>query len=374
MFQLFQSRLQMTRGTVLPGQADYIRRTYQERLTQLRQYYSERTMYLRNDHILVRLLTHGLGSLHTDYSAFVYSHSDRTDSMIRHFQFTGAASYGKIWNGEFYGERSWEIIVGDDAYFDMEMAIRDWQSLTPVRVLTHPISDLGLALPNGKTNHVSEGLSVIYINIPMLFLQYRRFIEEQLNQPETDGSERIVSPKLFLYRYVLPNMMSSHVDHVFVNRLLNLFSEQPMTTQIGRSPFFQADSGLQEGSGILGMIDNAQEEILRKITTTNMEFDQALKNIFTVSVDNALDLLIMPDLALTRQVWWSFLLARLKHTKFLLLAEKSANSGKNRIYHNRAIIDLSRLLDSHVLEKTLSAEILESTILEIQETIELAKS
>jgi len=29
---------------------------------------------------------------------------DRTDALIRHFQFTGSASYGKIWYGTFYGE------------------------------------------------------------------------------------------------------------------------------------------------------------------------------------------------------------------------------------------------------------------------------
>lgn len=373
MFALFRPRARLIRGIVEPGKTDYIRRIYTDRLTFLRRYYKERVFYLKNNHILVRLLTTGLGSLHPDYETFMWTAVDRADTLSRHFQFTSSVSYGKIWYGDFYGEGSYEIIIGDNEMFDVPSAVDNWENLTPVRVLTHSISDLGMAIPNGKTNHYVDGLAVIYINIPLLMFQYRMFIESQIRKANSKENA-IFSPKLFLYKYVLPGMMVSHIDHVLVNRLINLKMGMPMTEMLVKSPFFQAEAGNHEGSGIINDINEAQETVLEKITRSQVTYDQALANIFTVTEKDALDLLIMPDIAPTRQVWWSFILARLKHIKFLLRVGKDNISGHDQMYKNRVIIDLSRLLDSHVLERMLTAELLESTISEINETLELAKN
>jgi len=299
---------------------------------------------------------------------------DRTDALIRHFQFTGSASYGKIWYGTFYGEGSYEIIIGDDAEFDIRDIIQNWKTATPVKVLTHPISDFGLTIPNGKTNHYIDGLSVIYINIPMLMLQYRMFIEEQLKKQKDGEGDGIISPKLFLYRYVLPGMMVSHLDHVFVNRIINLEEGVPMSESLTRSPFFQAEAGNEEGSGIINSVNRAQEAVLVKLTQSQVNYDQMLANIFVVTEEDALNLLSMPAIAPTRQVWWAFLMARLKHMKFLLKIGSGNIAGQNRLYQNRIIIDLSRLLDSHVLERMLTAELLEIAIEDINETLALARS
>lgn len=373
MFQLFKSRTRLISGVIKPPQLDYIKRTFQERLEILRQYYRERTFYLRNDHILVRLLVSGLGSLKPSYEDFVRTATETSDRWIRHFQLTGNVNYGKIWYGMFYGEGSSEIIIGDNQDFDIDDAVKNWKRLSPVRVLTHAISDFGMTIPNGKNNHFVDGLSVIYINIPMLMLQYRRFIEDQRSLAALENQETVISPRLFLYRYVLPGMMPSHMDHVVVNRLMNFYDGAPMTESYIKSPFFQAEVGNNENSGIIANCNTAQEVVLNKITESQCHYDQILANIFTITEEDALDLLIMPDIPPTRQVWWAMLLARLKHMKFMVKVAKQNGSYNNRMYSNRLQIELSRLLDSRVLEHMLSADYLESTILDIQETIELTK-
>lgn len=369
MYQLFRPQTHFNKGTVLPGQVDFIQRTFQEKLVALRNYYREKTFYIRNDHLLVRLLITGMGSLRTDYQTFVWVASDRSDALCRHFQLTGSASYGKIRYGEFYGEGSYEIIVGDDAYFDVNHAVNNWKDLTPVKVLGHAISDFGLTLPNGKDNHFVEGLATIYINIPMLFLQYRMFVEEQQRR----GDEGIISEKLFINRYVLPGMMVSHLDHVFMNRIMNLHSGAPMTESLIRSPFFQAETGLDDKSGISSQVNRTQESVLEKITKSQITPEQALTNIFTVTEPSAYELLKMPQIAPTRQFWWAYLLTRLKHVKFLLEIGIEADAHQNRMYQNKIILELTRLLDSHVLEKMFTAELLESTIIDIQDVLSLAK-
>lgn len=373
MFQLFKPHLHMTRGVIVPGQHDLIVKTYHDRLVFLQKYYRERTFYLRNNHLLVRLLVMGMGSFNTDYRTFVSSIADRTGMLVRHFQMTGPESYGKIWYGEFYGEGSTEVIVGTDEYFDIQNVVNNWKDISPVTVLTHPVSDLGLLLPNGKDNHYIDGLTVLHINIPMLFLQYRRFVEHQQKEAAIKGIEMIASPKLFLYRYVLPNMMASHIDHVFVNRMISLFEGSPMTVQIGRSPFFNAESGNETG-GMLRMINTAQEIVLKKINNVSMYPDQTLMNIFTVFKPNALDLLEMPDIAPTRQVWWALLLSRLKYVKFLMELPGDMQPPGSRMYYNHAIIDYGRLLDSHVLERLLPAQFLEETISTIRTVLKLARA
>jgi hypothetical protein len=296
----------------------------------------------------------------------------RTNSLVRKCQFTNSVRHGKLWYGDFYGQGSHEIIIGDDNDFDVKYIVANWQLATPVRLLTHAISDFGLALPNGDNNHFVRGLAVIYINIPMLFLQYRLFVEDQMRKKTQGNDDAVISPKLFLYRYVLPGMMVSHLDHVFVNRIINLEDGAPMTEMLKRSNFFQAESGNQEDSGIVDKVNKAQEQILEKLTTSQTDYETALANIFVPSHDDALTLLKMPVMAPTRQLWWAFLLARLKHTKFLFKLSVQTDSHQTRVYNNAALLNYSRLLDSHVLEQMLPADILENTVDEIKEVLDLA--
>jgi hypothetical protein len=369
-YQLFRPHHRFIKGVLAPGATDYIKRIYQSKLVEVREYYSTRTNYLKNDHILVRLLTTGLGSLHTDYRTFVSTAIERSGYLIRFFEFTGAVGYGRLRHGSFYGDGSHEIIIGDDEDFDVDRAVRDWKLLTPIRVLTHPVSDFNLVLPNGKNNHGIDGLTVIYINIPMLMLQYRMFIEEQRNRE--DG---IISPKLFGYQYVLPNMMASHLDHVFVNRIINLKEKLSMSDALTHSAFFQAEAKSGEGSALVLKVNDAQNVVLDRLRGGQMDYPQVLASIFTVTKHDALDLLIMPSIAPTRQVWWALLLARLKHTKFLLeLSKEYGIGGQNRMYEDRAWIDLSRLIDSRVLEAHLPPNILEVTLDQLNATLNLLRS
>lgn len=373
MFQLFQHRLSLTRGVVLPSQVDYIRRIYKERISFLRTYYRERSFYLKNNHILVRLLSFGMGSLKTPYETFVDTITDRTDSLIRHFQFTGSANYGKIWYGDFYGDGSYEIIIGSDESFNIDNAYKNWKELTPVTVLDHPVSDFSLSLPNGRTVRYLDGLSVILINIPMLMFQYRCYIED-IRRKQVNGQISPPNPAIFLYQYVLPGMMLSHIDHVLINRLINNLQGRPMTESIVRDRFFQASAGNNSNSGIIKVIDKAQDTVIEKIKNKNMPFDQVLENVFTIYKENALQTLIMPDLALTRQVWWAFILSRLKHMQFLLQVNDKHGVQANRIYTNRLSIDLQRLLDSRVLDRMLVSEYKYDTIELIEDLINMSKS
>src|ERR1700752_3084232 len=372
MFELFRQNQFYIKGIVLPSQTDYIRRVYKERLDALRNYYQSKTFYIQNQHILVRLLHIGLGSLHTNHETFTWTAMDRANVLSRHFQFTSPVSYGKIWYGDFYGKGSYEIIIGDESEFDIDYVITNWKVISSVRVLTHPVSDFGLTLPNGKDNHYIDGLSVIYINIPMLMLQYRMFIENGMKSTREQRESFIISPKLFIYRYVLPGMMTSHLDHVLVNRMINLFNGYEMSEALTRNPFFEAEAGNKEGSGIIEMVNQSQLAVLVKLTHSQVNYEQALANIFTITDENALDLLKMPDMALTHQVWWAFLLARLKHMKLLLKIGQSNYGGHTRMYQNRITIDLSRLIDSHVLENRLTSELLECVISDINEVLKLS--
>ncbi len=371
MLQLFRPRKRLNRGVIRPGQIDYIQRTFTERLRILRKYYREKTFYIRNDHILVRLLVTGFGSLHTDRHTFVSTANERVDYLARHFQLTSPVSYGKIWYETFYGEGSYEILIADDTPFDIDDAILNWKTLSPVTVLTHSVSDFGLTLPNGKNNHYIEGLAVLLINIPMLMLQYRMFVEEQLRHQVNTGQDAILSPKLFIYRYVLPGMMPSHLDHVLINRIINLHSGAPMSEALTKSSFHEAESGMKEGSGLINMVDTAQQEVLKKITSITVEYEQALANIFTITEEDALEVLMLPDLARTRQVWWALLLSRLKHIRFLLEITSNKYGAKKNPFSSRISIDLTQLLNSHVLESCLSPILFEIVSDEIKQILEL---
>jgi len=61
---------------------------------------------------------------------------DRTDALIRHFQFTGSASYGKSGMELFMEKEVTKLSLVIDAEFDIRDIIQNWKTATPVKFNT----------------------------------------------------------------------------------------------------------------------------------------------------------------------------------------------------------------------------------------------
>lgn len=173
-----------------------------------------------SNHLLVRLL-HSLNvPLNLDDNSYYDNVCDITYHLGGILGMTTEVSRGKTFDGVFYKEGCSEIIIGHKDKFDLENANINWDTLEPVKVIRHPFSDLSLNLPDGHYSGTEKGISVITVNIPMLAVMCRKFIQLEDIILEGGGIPKGVSH--FINMHVLPNMMASHFDQVIMNRISNM--------------------------------------------------------------------------------------------------------------------------------------------------------
>lgn len=353
MYQLFEDYNDPTVSVSKPPGFNYIARIYNREIQTIVNYYNSRAFYLNNTNILVRILNSFTVPIESSIDRYVEMATTRGPYIAKHFGITSEINFGKIHEGTFYGDKVKEIYLYNENYFSPFTIGKDWQSLRPVTVLDHPISDLKLLLPNGKVNSTAEGTATIAIDIPMLLTQYRYFLlEQQYN------SESVLGANHFVYKYVLPNMLYSHIDIVLMNRLMNLYYGAPMSTNLYKYPFPIVDYS--------SAVDKDLKRVLNRLKNSRTPYFGYLQNIVSIGNPSMVESLKMPDLAKTRQVWWAMFLTRLKVMKFLIDVGGSNGVHTNGYFIGKLKLDIKRLTNERIFETMLPMDML----YEVKETLE----
>jgi hypothetical protein len=271
----------------------------------------------------------------------------RAPFVARHFDMTSEISYGKFHDGIFYGPGTKELLLSTEEPFYVSKSLLNWKSLAPVTVLDHPVSNLGLLVPDGNKNNSEVGRATISINIPLLMLQFRQFALDQLMKKSNVG-DSLLDIKHFVRMYVLPNMLYSHTDIAVFNRLDNLKNGIPMGESLKKLPFHVLEYD--------DKIDRVLKVILRHLTRTPMRYSQDLKNIFAIFAADMDAALQMPNLAPTRQVWWALIMTRMKAMRVLLQLSQDKNYSNNNTYINHLKIALKRISYENVMNSLLDED------------------
>lgn len=341
MYQLFSQLYTATNAIIRPPGMELVRRTYEREINKIKEWRHNRVSAVKSNHLLVRLLDTASIPVEYDLDRYMEVAVTRSPYVARHFNFTGSIHYGAFFEGVFYGPGNLELILFSDEEFDYRNSINDWQQITAVNVLLHPISDLGLFLPNGSHNSTDTGLVVIEINLPLLLIQYRYFLLEQLGKTSTADTS-LLSTAHFVSQYVLPNMLTSHTELVILNRLMNLYYGAPMGSALQRYPFAVIDYS--------DKMDRVLQDIIKRMKDRPLSYFANLKTIPTIFASDMQEALQMPDLAPTRQVWWALLLSRFRIMTFLIDIGGSKGQIANRSLINRLQLDLKRLDSENIWE------------------------
>lgn len=348
MFQLFTKPYDSQNGVIRPPEMEYIKRTYEQQLTTITDYYRSRVYAIKNTHLLSRLLTTGEIPASYDLYRFLEAAYARAPYIAKHFQLTSEITYGHVKPSVFYGEENSEILLYTEAPFDVTSAVQHWTQIQAVTVLEHPFSDLGLLLPTGIKHSTDTGLVVISINIPLLLLQYRQFVLQQ-QVKLLNGSESLLGVTHFIHMYVLPNMLYSQLELCLMNRCMNLYYGAPMGDALKRHPFYVIDYRDKIDKSLMGSV--------RRLKKTRMLYFSVLKNLPSIYHEDSQLSLQMPDMAPTRQVWWALLLCRLRIMQFLIDIGGESGIRMNRSLINRLQIDIKRLQDENVYRNAVPDEL-----------------
>lgn len=347
MHKLFDNEVSTLQGVLTQTGWNYVRDGLKRNLGTVISYYRKNPTAVTSSHFLVKLLqsiavpqSHNLERYHANVDAMAMN-------LSMALGMTSSIARGRLFDGAFYGEDCPEVLIAHTDYFDIFEAHRDWQNVCPVRVLSHPRSDMGLNILDGKSNSIETGMAVIAINIPMLAIQYRAFRKnEWLVRGQYGESE--LSVNHFVRMYVLPNMLFSHLDVAIFNRIDYTSKGAPHGGSRERHSFHLIDYG--------DKIDTVHAKILKDLGQNYKDFSSIMRTVPMVTKANMEELMRLPGMASTRQVDWALTVARLTAIAFLFRESKGGPGTRNRSEVNEILKQMRVYWSDHTMETMLPLE------------------
>lgn len=356
MQKFFNEPVGLAGGEFYQAKWKYAKDGLERNLEKLRAYYDRSHYSVRNEHILVRLLR----SIGVNMNMPLDRYYDIVDAKSlyigRTFKMTSPIASGGLHKGTFYGPGSYEILWATTESFNPFLLNRHWQTAEPIKVLLHTHSDLDLLIPDGTQSNFQEGVSVITINIPMLAVMYRAFCFEQARK--TQQGESAETTAMFVRNHLLPSMLPSQLDMSLFNRFLNFARGAPQEVNQKKHAVHTVDYS--------SYVDAYFEDLLEHLQKSPKPYDTILQLIPGVHGKNMLDILALPDVAMTRQITWAMLLTRLDAIDLLTLVAPDAGNVRNRSDNNYFLREFKILSQNQILNQ-LPAEVRDTTIRKIKD-------
>lgn len=304
---------------------DLIRRVFSNEAYRYDQYYHSRVYAVRNEHLLCRLINLAMAPMEYSAERFIEVVETRAPYIARNLGLTDSINVGKFHRGVFYGEGVQELIFDVSESFDVTWAAQNWEKLRPIKVLSHPVSDYGLTPLTGKKRSTATGFAAIQINIPLLVFQFRCFLKRQVIISD-DTQRANYGVQHFVHQYPITGMFESHLELVNFNRMKNLFYGLDHSKPLSLNPFAITDMSSK--------VDDLMESVLRKTINASLPYEGMLNNIPSVFSTDMQEVLLMPHMSNTRQVWWALFYSRLRDMKFLVDLGGENGAKMNRQHLN----------------------------------------
>lgn len=302
-----------TTGIIIPRDLNYIKKIYNFNIEQISSYYESRNFAVKNTNLLSRMIEHV--APHIGYDVFRYLDyvEDKLKYLGKHFRLTSDIEKGIVHFNEFFGN-SEEIIFSLDDYSNPQQISKNWKKEKCIFLIKCTKDDTRLLLPLGRDDGSRGGLNSIGINLPVLAIKYREFLKEQML------SEVKLGKNHFVIKYVLNNTVDDMVDFMLLNRVMNRFYGIENTVPKYKHMFKLFDPSTQ--------LDRYVDDTLNVITEKKIDFLNIMFNVHLVTKINMAELMILPDMAGTRQSRWALFLSRLDYMIFLYDVSKDKTRSK----------------------------------------------
>lgn len=297
----------------------YVREGLRRNLATVLRFARTHSIAVPSNHFLVTLLQ----SITVPQSHNLERYYDLVDGMALNLsmalKMTSSIYKGKVFYGTFYGPGNDEILIAHTEGFDYEEVDRTWWKHEPVKVLRHPMSDLHLGIPDGKSHNFEYGLSVITINIPMLAVMYRAFRRNEGAISDGDSERSLMH---FVRMFVLPNMLASHLDIALFNRFDRLRFGAPLGESHFKHTFAMPDYS--------DRVDASYGKVVKHLEESRKNFTGLLKSIPAVTAEDMLEVMAVPDMPPTYQVMWALMVSRLPALQYLVQMGQRGGAATNQ--------------------------------------------
>jgi len=306
--QSFFSPLKANRNTrVFPGLFQ-AQKGLNANLLKMSEYVRTSTKRLRSNHLLVKLLESIPPAPATTALRHYDLVEDVAEEIARGLRISTDIQSGELTSGNFYGGDVKEIVIAgtlNRPEFNAQDELLNWDSISAVRILYHPSSDLNFNVPYGVEQTDAFGYAVIMIDIPLLTIQYTHWANLQNSKP----IDRRQTTQQFIYRYVLGNMIDRQLEIAMFNRYRDINNDITPSKVIERTPLALAKH--------TGSFDKEVPDVMEYLYDSAASTEDVLDNI-PLTIDNTLrDILPFTSLTETRQIYWAILAMWLPYVLFL---------------------------------------------------------
>ncbi len=338
-------------NTVVFG-LDYVKRELIDtQVARYKQYRALNPGYLKNDHILTRLLGMIDIPFTGDLPEYYLQVSNIVNRLAGQMGLCTAAHHGRVQpQSQFYGKGVNEILiaVADDTITTAQIWF-NWRTMSALRVLSHPLMGCGILELDGSNDFkgLAEGAtSVIEVNIPLLACQYQLWRMATADQV----AEGYVQPTAhFLTQLVIPNLLPSHLDVAVLNTVHHLLGSEDYLNAKSDMPFYTTDLWPRLTKGLGELVD--------KFSRQTSFYQDILSNIPVFGQENLLQTVKMPDIAYTNQAVWALTIARLPCIAMLLKFDEASRNVKNDAQKNRIRRSLSEAESGKYLVNQIPAQV-----------------
>jgi hypothetical protein len=309
---------------------DYIKRELMaNQVERYRQYRAINPSFLKNDHILNRIMGMVDIPFDGDLPDYYLRVSEIVNRIAGQMGMVTSAHHGRTRDkSQFYGDGVTEIIIAvsnddispSDIWFN-------WRKLSPIRVLSHPIMGCGIIELNGTSSF--KGLhpgatAVIEIDIPLLACQYHLWRMAISNTSSAGASAPMAH---FMTQVIIPNMLGSHLDVAILNTIHSIIGSTDYIKVDSNMPFFTTDYYPKLMDGL--------KELVGRFSRETYVYKEILMNIPVFEKDTLFQVIQMPDIAFTNQAIWALIIARMPLIAMLLKFDELSSNQKNDSDRNR---------------------------------------
>ena len=286
-------------------------------------YYRNNNQVLLTAHPLITYLETLPISYSLDIDDFINQAYSLGINRTKNFGFTSVLSTGKVHTNVFFGMGSKEVIIAIDKHRPMYEVKRDWKVLSCVQTVRHPYSHLFYQVGTRSPISETKGSSVVIIDVALMAIQYRLFLEEQRRKEKMGGIA--LSCNHFVQAYVLPGMIRSNINISILNMYLNEIEGLGNSKSSYRLPFNMLN------------VDNDIRSVVTYITKVirnrGLSTVEVIGNIEVSDGSLLGNLHLTEGIFLNRQNTWAYLFAVLPvlELAYTLGGKKALNSNSREI-------------------------------------------
>ncbi|UQT02879.1 hypothetical protein TOTORO_00160 [Serratia phage vB_SmaS-Totoro] len=301
-----------------PGAMTLLRNNAQSNLVRTKYWYRKSVHAVESDHILVQVLQHISANYAGNDEDFYYQVNSQSDKIIRALGLNNEVQRsGAMRKNSFFPKNVREFIICIKRRYPSNLDVTDiWMDLEPIKVISHPFTDLTMQTRNGEDFSVGKAGAFLELDIGLLALQYVKWKATVQAYSEV---KPIVTQ--FVYQYPLVNMISSDIDVSFFNRLAAKWENKPMVSQPKRIGLAAVD--------LNGPADHVIAELTQKLSAANRDFLSLPAQIPLIFLDNLSQKLNIPDVFFNRQNLGLYTLAYFRYLAFLAWAGKETKTQNN---------------------------------------------